>query len=117
MRLCHQRPKPIAVAVRSRREEGASLVEYALLVALIAVVCIVAVTFLGGSASGSFDKGANALGGKAGGGGNAAAGAFAQACAEGGGDWSPSGSGSSYTLTCTGGTKDGASGSFDLSQP
>ena len=28
-------------------ERGASLVEYALLVALIAVVCIVAVTFLG----------------------------------------------------------------------
>ena len=31
-------------------ERGASLVEYALLVALIAVVCIAAVTFLGGSA-------------------------------------------------------------------
>ena len=32
-------------------ERGASLVEYALLVALIAVVCIGAVTFLGGAAS------------------------------------------------------------------
>lgn len=31
-------------------ERGASLVEYALLVALIAVVCIGAVAFLGGSA-------------------------------------------------------------------
>jgi pilus assembly protein Flp/PilA len=31
-------------------ERGASLVEYALLVALIAVVCIVAVQFLGGAA-------------------------------------------------------------------
>jgi pilus assembly protein Flp/PilA len=31
-------------------ERGASLVEYALLVALIAVVCIGAVSFLGGSA-------------------------------------------------------------------
>ena len=31
-------------------ERGATLVEYALLVALIAVVCIVAVTFLGTSA-------------------------------------------------------------------
>ena len=30
-------------------ETGASLVEYALLVALIAVVCIVAITFLGKS--------------------------------------------------------------------
>jgi len=37
-------------------ERGASLVEYALLVALIAVVCIVAVTFLGTSASTKFDK-------------------------------------------------------------
>lgn len=32
-------------------ERGASLVEYALLLALIAVVCIIAVTALGGSAS------------------------------------------------------------------
>jgi pilus assembly protein Flp/PilA len=37
-------------------ERGASLVEYALLVALIAVVCIVAVTFLGGSAKDKFSK-------------------------------------------------------------
>lgn len=35
-------------------ERGASLVEYALLVALIAVVCILAVTFLGESASSKF---------------------------------------------------------------
>jgi pilus assembly protein Flp/PilA len=37
-------------------ERGASLVEYALLVALIAVVCIIAVTFLGQSASEKFDE-------------------------------------------------------------
>ena len=37
-------------------ERGASLVEYALLVALIAVVCILAVTFLGNSASEKFDS-------------------------------------------------------------
>ncbi|CAN5676288.1 hypothetical protein BH10ACT1_BH10ACT1_14260 [soil metagenome] len=37
-------------------ERGASLVEYALLVALIAVVCIVAVTFLGSSSSSKFAK-------------------------------------------------------------
>ena len=36
-------------------ERGASLVEYALLVALIAVVCIVAVTFLGSSAKDKFN--------------------------------------------------------------
>ncbi len=37
-----------------RGERGASLVEYALLVALIAVVCIVAVSLLGSNASNKF---------------------------------------------------------------
>ena len=37
-------------------ERGASLVEYALLVALIAVVCIVAVTILGRNASDKFSQ-------------------------------------------------------------
>lgn len=37
-----------------KQEKGASLVEYALLAALIAVVCIVAITFLGQSASTQF---------------------------------------------------------------
>ena len=48
----------IASYLRARTEDerGASLVEYALLVALIAVVCIVAVTFLGTSASSKFNK-------------------------------------------------------------
>lgn len=36
-------------------ERGASLVEYALLVALIAVVCIGAVSFIGGSAKTKFN--------------------------------------------------------------
>ena len=40
----------------SKDERGASLVEYALLVALIAVVCIVAVTLLGKNASGKFSS-------------------------------------------------------------
>ena len=40
------------LASRIESERGASLVEYALLVALIAVVCVGAVTFIGGSASG-----------------------------------------------------------------
>ena len=38
----------------AKSERGASLVEYALLVALIAVVCIVAVTLLGKNASSKF---------------------------------------------------------------
>ena len=37
-------------------DRGASLVEYALLVALIAVVCIAAVTVLGKNASAKFDS-------------------------------------------------------------
>ena len=37
-------------------ERGASLVEYALLVALIAVVCIIAITFLGKSADSKFSS-------------------------------------------------------------
>jgi pilus assembly protein Flp/PilA len=37
-------------------ERGASLVEYALLVALIAVVCIAAVTLLGKNASSKLDS-------------------------------------------------------------
>ena len=37
-------------------ERGASLVEYALLVALIAVVCLVAIAFLGHSASNRFSN-------------------------------------------------------------
>ena len=44
----------------SDSERGASLVEYALLVALIAVVCIVAIRVLGTKASTSFSStGAN----------------------------------------------------------
>jgi pilus assembly protein Flp/PilA len=39
-----------------RDEEGASLVEYVLLVALIAVVCIAAVTLLGQNASKKFGE-------------------------------------------------------------
>jgi pilus assembly protein Flp/PilA len=41
---------------RCKTDRGASLVEYALLVALIAVVCIVAVTLLGGNASKKFSS-------------------------------------------------------------
>jgi pilus assembly protein Flp/PilA len=44
-------------------ERGASLVEYALLVALIAVVCVVAVQVLGEKASTSFSSTGSGLGG------------------------------------------------------
>ena len=46
---------------RIKSERGASLVEYALLVALIAVVCIVAIGFLGESASEQFDSVGNSI--------------------------------------------------------
>ncbi|HTO02015.1 MAG TPA: Flp family type IVb pilin [Microthrixaceae bacterium] len=42
-------------------ERGASLVEYALLVALIAVVCIGAVSFLAGSAKETFSTAGNSI--------------------------------------------------------
>jgi pilus assembly protein Flp/PilA len=44
-----------------RTERGASLVEYALLVALIAVVCIVAISLLGTNASKKFSSVGSAL--------------------------------------------------------
>ena len=49
----------LATYLRARfadSERGASLVEYALLVALIAVVCIAAVTLLGQNASTKFSS-------------------------------------------------------------
>jgi pilus assembly protein Flp/PilA len=46
---------------RVSSERGASLVEYALLVALIAVVCIGAVTFLGREAADSFSEVGNSI--------------------------------------------------------
>jgi pilus assembly protein Flp/PilA len=51
-----------AVRLGNRADEaGASLVEYALLVALIAVVCIVAVSLLGSNASTKFSSVGSAL--------------------------------------------------------
>ena len=44
------------------REEGASLVEYALLVALIAVVCLVALKAIGSQVSKSFSSVNSTLG-------------------------------------------------------
>jgi pilus assembly protein Flp/PilA len=56
--------KTFAPYVRARfgdSERGAALVEYALLLALIAVVCIVALTTLGGKGSSKFTAIGNSL--------------------------------------------------------
>jgi len=44
-----------------RDEAGATMVEYGLIVALIAVVCIVAVTLLGGNLSNQFSNTASVV--------------------------------------------------------
>ena len=46
----------VKARIDAKTELGASLVEYALLVALIAVVCIVGITFLGRSANERFNS-------------------------------------------------------------
>ena len=50
------------IRTRVKDERGASLVEYALLVALIAVVCIIAVTTLGSNAADKFTEVGNSIG-------------------------------------------------------
>ena len=55
----------VSTYVRARfgkSERGASLVEYVLLVSLIAVVCIAAITFLGNNASTKFSSVGSSLG-------------------------------------------------------
>jgi pilus assembly protein Flp/PilA len=55
----------IASFVRARfgkTERGASLVEYVLLVSLIAVVCIAAISFLGNNAKGKFSSVGSSIG-------------------------------------------------------
>ncbi len=52
----------IRARVNAKSEFGASLVEYALLVALIAVVCIVGITFLGTRANDKFSNVGSNLG-------------------------------------------------------
>jgi pilus assembly protein Flp/PilA len=50
-------------------EEGQGLVEYALIIALVAIVCIVALTLLGNRVSNTYTNIAGPLGGGGGGGG------------------------------------------------
>lgn len=44
-----------------RREDGAALVEYAVLLVLVAIACIVAAAFLGRSISRMFDSAGNSV--------------------------------------------------------
>jgi len=48
-------------SIAEKRDKGASLVEYALLVALIAVICIAAISLLGQRASIKFSSVASAI--------------------------------------------------------
>ena len=41
---------------KNKKEDGATMVEYALLIALIAIIAIVALRFLGTSISGQFSE-------------------------------------------------------------
>jgi pilus assembly protein Flp/PilA len=54
--LIHQYIAARISARLARNEQGAALVEYALLVALIAVVCIAAITFIGTATSSKFSE-------------------------------------------------------------
>lgn len=51
----------LAVTRFAREEDGASLVEYVLLIALIAVVCVGAVTLLGSNTSAKLGSASDAL--------------------------------------------------------
>jgi len=50
-----------SLALAPRNERAASLVEYALLLALIALVCVAAVSTLGSATSDSFNSATNLL--------------------------------------------------------
>lgn len=54
--------KFVQALVATETDKGASLVEYALLVALIAAVCIFVITRLGNSIEGQFSVVSNAVG-------------------------------------------------------
>jgi pilus assembly protein Flp/PilA len=49
------------IRARARSERGASLVEYALLVALVGVACTIAVAFVGTSASSTISGAGNSI--------------------------------------------------------
>ena len=51
----------LLAVLNKRKERGASMLEYALLAALIAVVCIVAIRTLGQEATSTFNNVTNAM--------------------------------------------------------
>jgi pilus assembly protein Flp/PilA len=55
--------KTLEIIEKTEEEKGASMLEYALLAALIAVVCIAAITFLGAQASVAFSHVGSSIGG------------------------------------------------------
>ena len=59
MKFIHAKVKSFLV----RKEEGASMAEYGLLIALIAVVCIASVGFIGTNLAARFSTVATAIGG------------------------------------------------------
>ncbi|HAS10197.1 MAG TPA: hypothetical protein DCS55_06720 [Acidimicrobiaceae bacterium] len=62
MATSRNRTEAVGQHQRRRVDVGASLVEYALLISLIAVVCFAAVTFLGESNSGGITRSASTVG-------------------------------------------------------
>ena len=52
---------PPGVRRRARDERAASLVEYVMMVALIAFVCITAISYFGSESSGSVNDSANSI--------------------------------------------------------
>lgn len=60
MTLTRSRPPPARLR-RGRDERGASLVEYAMMMALIAIVCVTAISFFGSGNAGSVDSSADSI--------------------------------------------------------
>ena len=59
VRLQARAQRVVAVLTQRRPETGASVVEYGLILALVALVAVVAVRFLGNSLSSSYSNSAN----------------------------------------------------------
>ena len=53
--------KKLLMVLRKRKESGASMLEYALLAALIAIACVGAINVLSGSIQGTFSAVANSM--------------------------------------------------------
>lgn len=51
----------VALQTRSRKQEGASAVEYGLILGILAVIIIAALTLLGGGVTATFTAATNAL--------------------------------------------------------